>query len=190
MGDPVRRQPPRPPNCVAAITCPMCGGPMPLLYGTHGWYYRCARFPFCNCRHSAHQMGVRAGQPLGRPADDETRAERVRAHKLFDSVWYHENPKISCRLRTQSYAWLAKRLGLTKDDCHIGLFDLKTCRKVKRLCTPDRIPKIRAEIQGIPQIEAAGLVSVGGQTGVNGCDDRRNPVSQASGGSTRSNGGA
>jgi hypothetical protein len=36
--------------------------------------------------------------------------------------------------RGQAYGWLAEQLGIDKSDCHIGMFDVKTCERVKFIC--------------------------------------------------------
>lgn len=35
--------------------------------------------------------------------------------------------------RSEAYAWLAGQLGIHLFDCHIGMFDIKTCKKVVEL---------------------------------------------------------
>ena len=37
-------------------------------------------------------------------------------------------------IRAEAYRWLAGRLGIEKDECHVGLFDAETCRRVVELC--------------------------------------------------------
>jgi hypothetical protein len=37
--------------------------------------------------------------------------------------------------RHEAYGWLANQLGLSRDDCHIGMFDVAQCERVVRVCT-------------------------------------------------------
>lgn len=54
---------------------------------------------------------------------------RCAAHAAFDPVW-----KDGAVSRTQAYKWLGRKLGLGKDNTHIGMFDVQTCAKVVELC--------------------------------------------------------
>lgn len=36
--------------------------------------------------------------------------------------------------RAQAYKWLASSLGIEPKNCHIGMFDVETCKKVVALC--------------------------------------------------------
>lgn len=36
--------------------------------------------------------------------------------------------------RGEAYAWLAARLHINKDDCHMVNFNIKGCERVKALC--------------------------------------------------------
>lgn len=56
-------------------------------------------------------------------------AARMAAHSAFDPLW--QNYGYS---RSAAYRWLAEQLGVSKDDCHMVLFDEPTCLRVKSLC--------------------------------------------------------
>jgi hypothetical protein len=36
--------------------------------------------------------------------------------------------------RRGAYRWLAEQMGITGDDCHIGMFDVAQCRRVVEIC--------------------------------------------------------
>ena len=59
------------------------------------------------------------------PADDETRAARRAAHSTFDKLW--KSGKFS---RQGAYKRLAKFMHLTKNQTHIGDFNLAQCQVV------------------------------------------------------------
>jgi hypothetical protein len=40
------------------------------------------------------------------------------------------------RARGSAYKWLREQLGISREECHIGRFDLETCHKVVELCLP------------------------------------------------------
>jgi hypothetical protein len=67
--------------------------------------------------------------PLGRLANAELRKAKMAAHEAFDPVWKTKRMK-----RGEAYAWLAKKLRVNKDGCHIGVFDVEMCRRVVVVC--------------------------------------------------------
>jgi len=77
-------------------------------------------------KHGAHQA---TGEPLGFPADAETRQARIRAHAAFDKLW--KGGKMN---RHQAYKRLRVSMGIRKDECHIGKFTKEQCGLVVDLC--------------------------------------------------------
>lgn len=107
------------------LECGECGAPMVLRYTNRfgsRWFYGCSRFPKCKGTHSCHQS---TKEPMGVPANAETKLARMEAHRVFDQVW-----KRGIMGRQSAYAWLADTLGLTTEECHIGLFGVEQCRRV------------------------------------------------------------
>jgi hypothetical protein len=87
--------------------------------------------PIWLCRPCQAWVGCHAGtdEPLGTLADAETREWRKKAHAAFDPMW-----KSGPMTRAEAYRWLAGRLGVDQDECHVGLFGAETCRQVVELC--------------------------------------------------------
>jgi hypothetical protein len=54
---------------------------------------------------------------------------RSRAHQQFDALW-----KSGWMTRKKAYRWLARKMGLELDMCHILYFDQDECEKVIQLC--------------------------------------------------------
>lgn len=52
----------------------------------------------------------------------------MRAHTAFDRLWKGGGD------RSAAYAWLAGALGISKNECHIGMFDVDMCKRVVRVC--------------------------------------------------------
>ena len=65
------------------------------------------------------------------PANDATRKARTQAHKALDSKW-DTYPKKGRRGR--AYKWLAIKMMLPQEKCHIGMFDADQCQQVVELC--------------------------------------------------------
>lgn len=70
--------------------------------------------------------------PLGRLANAELRRLKVLAHEAFDPLWKKGNMS-----RTSAYIWLSMKLKIDKEECHIGMFDEKICKKVIEICTKE-----------------------------------------------------
>ena len=126
---------------VVDVTCGECGRRAELVDGLaiypHRPDLREKLFYLCKCKA---YVGTHRGtkEPLGSPANATTRTARSRAHAVFDPLWKASearNPgKGSARRR--GYAWLAGKLGIRHEDCHIGMMDVPTARRVREICQP------------------------------------------------------
>jgi hypothetical protein len=87
------------------------------------------RFYLCVC---GAYCGTHKGtdKPLGFPCGPQTRAVRSRAHEVFDPLWKGRNAPMT---RNEAYRWLAGAMGLSRDDCHIGMMDAKTAQRAAYL---------------------------------------------------------
>lgn len=112
------------------IKCPECGVQMLLRKSKFGLFYGCSDFPNCKATHGAHADGT----PLGIPGDRETKDARMAAHAVFDKKW-----RSGALGRSEAYAWLAAKLGVSKAECHIGRFDKETCQRVIEICSREGI---------------------------------------------------
>ena len=124
------------------IRCDYCGKPAPLVTGKtlfptrpDIWERR-----FYVCRPCGAWVGChkRTDVPFGRLANAELRMWRQEAHAAFDPLWGH-NPKggpkdRAAYSRTAAYRWLAAKLGIHPDKCHVGLFGVDECRRTIAAC--------------------------------------------------------
>lgn len=114
------------------LKCPYCSGSADLedsikIYKkSYGMCYLCENYPKCDS-----YVGVHKGSniPLGTLADSSLRKLRNQTHLLFDEMWINK-PK---NYRNSAYKWLAEKLNLTSEVCHIAMFDESTCLKVIKL---------------------------------------------------------
>lgn len=114
---------------------------------------------FCNAYVGCHKEGSWVGVtasgerqysdgtlPLGRLADRTLRGLKKATHQAFDPFWksyalwtkhpaYTKAAKHDTARRKVLYQWLADTLGITYDECHVGMFDEDQCRRVIQLCT-------------------------------------------------------
>jgi hypothetical protein len=116
--------------------CRYCGGiirlvPAESIYGESAdrlglkgeSIYQCQN---CNARVGCHKGTTR---PLGNVANETLRLKRIETHNVFDAYW-----KSRKMTRTQAYKWLAKSLGLSDKQAHIGGFEMDECQEVIDLC--------------------------------------------------------
>jgi len=115
---------------MAEVVCPYCSGKAVLtssaeVYGGRDYG------PIYLCRPCHAYVGCHKGtnRPLGRLADAELRDWKKRAHAAFDPLW-----KQGYMERRGAYAWLGGALEKKKEDCHIGMFDVDTCKKAVEVC--------------------------------------------------------
>ena len=92
------------------------------------------------CRSCRAWVGVHKGtdRPLGRLADAELRDAKKAAHAAFDPLWKRKmrTGVAKNKARGAGYRWLAEQLDIPYSQCHIGMFDANTCRRVVDICTP------------------------------------------------------
>lgn len=98
------------------------------------------------CKMCEAWVGVHKGsrEPLGRLANKELREWKIKAHDAFDPLWQAKLTKRrkerghykKAWARNSGYRWLAEQLGITREECHIGMFDIETCKKVVEICKP------------------------------------------------------
>lgn len=118
------------------IKCPYYGSqallrPASVVYGPRAAdpaapYYVCARYPACDSYVAAHRD---TRLPMGTLANGELRRKRIEAHRAFGYLW-----ESGLMTKKQAYLWLQAKLGLPKQEAHIGKFSLFRCEEVIRLC--------------------------------------------------------
>lgn len=114
------------------VLCPYCDKPAALITGAklyrnrpdlaHLHFWRCAP---CDAHVGCHKAGMGQGdgtKPFGRLANAELRRAKTMAHAAFDPLWRSRRMR-----RREAYAWLARQLGISVENCHIGAFDLDGC---------------------------------------------------------------
>jgi hypothetical protein len=124
-------------------TCPYCGQPAKLVGGDAIYPHRSDLFDLafwqcapCDAYVGCHKKGVTflmnkrqvrsdGTIPLGRLANAQLRKAKSAAHAAFDPLW-----KSGRMTRREAYAWLATTLGISSDNCHIGMMDADACQAV------------------------------------------------------------
>ena len=119
------------------VFCPYCGKPAKLASGRDVYPNRRELWSklFYLCKPCGAYVGChrRTDKPLGRLANLELRRAKMGAHAAFDPLWQGGS-----MTRSEAYAWLARKLNITEDECHIGMFDVKTCRHAIAVCKSHR----------------------------------------------------
>lgn len=87
-------------------------------YGDWPWVYRCKT---CNAYVGMHPF---TNIPLGTLANAPMRQARKACKAPFETLY--KTGKMS---RSEAYQRLADKLGIPKEECHFGWFDIKQCQK-------------------------------------------------------------
>ena len=112
-------------------SCPECGADMVLRMSQYGYFYGCVEYPNCDGTHSCDKEG----NPLGTPANAETKQWRVKAHHEFDKLWKGPNKIMT---RTKAYSYLAKAMNLPPQKAHIAHFNIQQCKVLINLLKPTK----------------------------------------------------
>lgn len=118
------------------VVCPYCDKPAVLVGGnviyphrddlTHKKFWMCEPCEAWVGCHPPDKKSKRPNDiPMGRLANADLRNLKVMAHAYFDPLW-----KSKEMTRTQAYAWLAKEVGMSAANMHIGMLDEVGCRAV------------------------------------------------------------
>lgn len=121
---------------IRSINCPYCKSKAKLVSGDIIYPRRrdlkSLKFYFCEPCHAYVGTHKRASdrfyEPLGTLANEETRKARSEAHAVFDILWRNKHMK-----RSEAYQWLAEKLSIPVEKCHIGSSDVKTCALITEL---------------------------------------------------------
>jgi zinc-finger-containing domain len=147
---------------IAVPICPYCQRPAVLIdskqiYGRS--YGKCWKCPndACDAYVGIHE-GSRDYAPLGRLANAELRAWKIRAHAAFDPLWKDGGPL----KRAEAYKVLQMRLGIPAAEAHVGMMDVEQCRAVVEAFTANddvyESYKARARFINQPSSVFSGLV--------------------------------
>lgn len=115
------------PNWRRDLQCPDCGNLLVLKDGKYGIFYGCVKWSETGCKGS-HNCHKGTAEPLGVPADAETRLARKRAHDVFDTLWRDKG--LGRMSRKQAYEWLETKLGVFEGEYHIAQLDKAGCEKL------------------------------------------------------------
>ncbi|ECC0132114.1 hypothetical protein FL828_20415 [Salmonella enterica subsp. enterica] len=116
------------------IICDYCGEYAILVSGASIYPHRpdLYRLQFWSCEACKAWVGCHKNtdaKPLGRLANAQLRMAKSGAHAAFDPIW-----KSGRLTRQQAYAWLSREMSLSREECHIGMFDLEQCQRVVFIC--------------------------------------------------------
>lgn len=101
--------------------CPKHGCKLAYSPNSYGSHWHCPE-PGCSVRCW--------GGDTSTPGDAETFVERSRTHAIFDTLYGSETAVF--RRREFAYVWLQGKMKLSRDACHIGMFNAEQCREAQR----------------------------------------------------------
>ena len=116
------------------VICPYCHKPADLVAGQTLFPFRpdlAGRYFWvctpCDARVGCHESGTK---PMGRLANAQLRLAKTEAHRHFDPIWQ----ELKIMTRSEAYRWLSKELGISRQHCHIGFFNITRCQRTVELC--------------------------------------------------------
>lgn len=120
------------------LICPYCEAEAELIKDSSSVYQK-DYGPLWICRPCDAWVGCHPGttKPLGRLANKELRTAKVAAHNAFDPLWMRKIKEQGWKrhsARSMGYKWLASKMGIRSEDCHIGMFNIEQCREVVTIC--------------------------------------------------------
>lgn len=123
-------------NYQDSMRCPYCGRavqlrPASYVYGDdtinpESYLYVCNGYP----NHCDAYVGAYPNKkPKGTLAHGELRHKRIKAHRALDQIW-----KNQYMTKHETYIWLSLRLGISRNEMHIGNFSDYYCGQVISEC--------------------------------------------------------
>ncbi len=115
------------------VVCPYCDKPADLTSSKD--VYRGKDYGpiyLCKCQPGWSYVGVHEGtlRPLGRLANKELREWKKTTHSAFDPLWRDSKTM----KRSEAYAWLSEAMDIPPEQCHIGMFNVKQCKRAVTAC--------------------------------------------------------
>ena len=136
------------------LVCPYCSREARLVDSAA--IYPHSYGPIYLCKPCDAYVGVHPGteKPLGTLANRPLRVARMKTHAVLDPLWkeaYRLYPKLDLKgmatvrriARSRTYAWLAQELGISTDECHVGMFSQAMCVLAQMACKEMTSAKIR-----------------------------------------------
>lgn len=114
------------------LPCPCCNGQLSIKDSQYGYFFGCSNYPNCRVTHKADRLG----RPIGIPADPETKGWRIKAHKIFNSLFEGD---FAIMRRGQAYSYLAKIMNVPPQKAHISMFTATQCQQLVNLLTKEVI---------------------------------------------------
>lgn len=179
---------PRKAKVVTPPGCSHCGQPAHLVTGREVYPHRADlwdkpiwRCDPCQATVGCHPKGTT--KPAGTPANRHLRYARMNLHNdMLDPIWRSavetggykpENERaifiIRAAARSRVYQFLAARMGIPIEACHVGAFTLNQCRvawvelrgvaypEIRAWCHGERVRTLLATDPGISEIRHACL---------------------------------
>jgi hypothetical protein len=122
-------------------TCPYCSNQSVQVGGLKLYPHRkdLEEKTFYLCEPCDAFVGTHKGtnKPLGTLANKPLREVRKLAHATFDPLW-----KDGQYGRGEAYRRLAKAMELSRENCHIAMFNIEQCKQVIQLVNSNEIHRL------------------------------------------------
>ena len=125
--------------------CNLCGGEVVYISNAeiYGKEYGSGRCYFCvKCKAYVGTHKPRPFEALGILANAEMRELKIDCHNLFDKLWQSKlngKERGKSYFRNKYYGMLALELGIKKENCHFGYFDLDMLKRAHEILTSKQL---------------------------------------------------
>ena len=94
---------------------------------------------------------------------EKLKKKRKEAHEYFDYIWlykHYNSGKPAKQWRRKAYRWLAKKMGLSIEDCHFSKFNVDQCIQAIEICSEEFVKneKLIEFAEKIENREIHGLI--------------------------------
>lgn len=117
--------------------CNLCGGEVILVPNSFIYNGQSYGSGFCYlCTECGAYVGTHRKRPydaMGILANKEMRQMKKKCHDIFDLKW--KDKKRKHYSRDIAYQRLAKKMGISNEDCHFGYFDMEQLEKAYSILT-------------------------------------------------------
>lgn len=115
--------------------CPKCNVESRMTNGREIYPHRKDLYTktFYKCDVCLGYVGChpKSTRPLGTPANAELRKARNSVHALIDPIYKASPHKKGAR--SNMYEYMANAMGISRDECHVGMFNIEQCSKACRI---------------------------------------------------------
>lgn len=112
------------------------------LFNRKYWYCKdCDAYVGCHLPN--RENNFKENIPFGVIADKTLRTYKIKTHQMFDAIWIpsaQRDVKMKKIIRRKAYKWLARKMQISEQCCHIGNFSVEQCKEAIKIVATNGLP--------------------------------------------------